>query len=155
MKMKLFILCALAIVLAGPLAAEPAELSPKADVHPSCANAHQSVDQGSANALRVVIDEETGRLRAPTAEEAAAFHAEKILPRNIESMPVEKAADGTLTVRLGGAFLKAAIAKRAASGELTVSHDAIAATPESAVDVAAVDVTAVKVTKGHESEEKP
>ena len=76
-------------------------------------------------ALRVVVDPETGRLRAPTAEEAAALATPGGPSIAAESLPVEEAADGTLTVRLGALYLKAASAHVAADGEVEVHHDTV------------------------------
>jgi hypothetical protein len=60
------------------------------------------------SAMAVVVDPDTGLLRAPTAEEAAALASEQPLPR---SLPVERRrADGTRHVHLGTSMMHYATA---------------------------------------------
>ncbi len=79
--------------------------------------------------LRVVIDPETGRLRAPPADETRQLALPRPGSAAADSLKVEESKDGTLTVRLGGLFLKAAAARVTADGEVAVQHDAVPAVP--------------------------
>jgi len=68
--------------------------------------------------LRAFIDPETGRLRQPTSEEAAAFAASSRVARNksIEGLEVEYRKDGSKFVDLQGRFMHSLRVTRNADG---------------------------------------
>lgn len=95
--------------------------------------------------MRVVIDPETGELRAPTAEEGARFFGvpEGQLPEKSEAQtPAIERPDGSLLLQFRGSFLKAAVATVEANGTVQVHHHGEkVAMPAHAVVNPSVDAT--------------
>lgn len=83
---------------------------------------------GSGEALRVVRDPVSGKLRAPTAKEAAAARAKVAEPagaaKGMPATPVAKQhANGMRSVVLSPQQLSTLKAERRADGSLHVDHD--------------------------------
>jgi hypothetical protein len=75
--------------------------------------------------MRVVVDPETGELRAPTAEEGARLFGipEGQLPEKSEAQtPAIERPDGSLLLHFRGSFLKAAVATVGEDGTVRVHH---------------------------------
>jgi hypothetical protein len=100
----------------------------------------------ASNAMRVVVDPETGELRAPTAEELSAQIARENAPaaaaRSARAaaapaatavLPAEKSvvrhANGMLSVKMSQESLSALKATTDASGKTTVKHESVSAQP--------------------------
>ena len=82
---------------------------------------------GTTAGMRVVIDPETGALRAPTAEEGAALFGipEGQLPEKSEAQePAIERPDGSLLLQFRGSFLKAAVATVGDDGQVTLDYHA-------------------------------
>ncbi|MEM9290680.1 MAG: hypothetical protein AAGD01_03275 [Acidobacteriota bacterium] len=121
-----------------------AETSSAVEVTDAAATAINAPAVASANQLRVVLDEETGKLRAPTEEESKAWNENWVQPKR-QALPVQEAADGTQTVVLGALFAKAAQAEITADGKVEVTHDVLPVIPipaEAAIEETAEDTTA-------------
>lgn len=77
--------------------------------------------------MRVVIDPETGALRAPTAEEADALFGipEGQHPAHSEAQePAIERPDGSLLLQFRGSFLKAAVATVGEDGKVALDYHA-------------------------------
>lgn len=103
------------------LAAEPG----KTGVAPALSNAQ-------VQARRVVRDSDSGKMRLPTSEEAAAMDAEERAVRRARGLPeveeastlvVRRHANGMYSAKLGPEHLVTVTATRAADGRLIRSHD--------------------------------
>lgn len=79
---------------------------------------------GATEALRVVRDPATGKLRAPTAAESKLMEASAAATRK-PSAPVQLqvAPNGTKSVRLPAEYLISVEASRDANGNITTHHD--------------------------------
>ena len=85
---------------------------------------------GEPNALRVVRDKATGKLRAPNADELKAMEQSERAARKARGLtegaaPVQvtRRADGTLAARLGPEYLMTLKAERRADGSVRQLHD--------------------------------
>jgi hypothetical protein len=81
----------------------------------------------STAGMRVVIDPETGALRAPTAEEGAALFGipDGQLPEKSEAQePAIERPDGSLLLQFRGSFLKAAVATVGEDGKVVLDYHA-------------------------------
>jgi hypothetical protein len=99
----------------------------------------------ASNAMRVVVDPETGEVRAPTAEELSAQIARENAPAAAArsaraatspapgALPAEKQvvshSNGMLSVKMSEESLSALSATNDASGKTTVKHDSVSAQP--------------------------
>ena len=80
------------------------------------------MDSVGSAALRVFLDRRTGRLRAPTAEEARAlFESGGRTVAYLEPLEVVHHPNGMRTVNLKGAFSFKAVAKRNPDGSLSMT----------------------------------
>jgi hypothetical protein len=109
-----------------------ATATPLAAAGPVGSDAHDTAAAPSANALRVVRDKATGKLRAPNADELKAMEQAERDARKAKGLPeaaapapvqVTRRADGTLAARLGPEYLMTLKAERRADGSLRQFHD--------------------------------
>ena len=109
---------ALALTAATAVSAEPFH---GAAARVSALNAARQSVQAPAGAggVQVAIDQATGRLRQPTAEEAQALLASvsELFPAHAE-VQVYQFADGTLEADLGGGSMNVSIVSRQSDGSL-------------------------------------
>jgi len=91
-----------------------------------------AVTVAEAQALRVVRDPETGKMRLPTSAEAAQMVAEERAERRANGLPdaevapavqVRQHANGMLSATLGPEHLVTITAKRGPDGKLIRAHD--------------------------------
>ncbi len=70
--------------------------------------------------LQVYIDPATGKLRAPSPEEARAMAAslERIFSQSTQGLQAEQQADGTLKLDLRGRFMSVSLARRSPDGSV-------------------------------------
>jgi hypothetical protein len=120
---------AISLGLAGAVAPLTASAGPAGDVTSDFAAAPTLSE---ANALRVVRDKATGKLRAPTADEAKSMDDAERAVRKARGLPevaavapvaVTRRADGTLAARLGPEYLMTLKAERRADGSVRRFHD--------------------------------
>ncbi len=109
-----------------------------------------------AAGLRVVLDPETGQLRAPTEAEAASLFAqdpaEKQLAPDEQNMVLEQGPDGALVLHLDERFHMAAVVTLDAEGRPVIEHHVDAATFEAQALEAARAEEAGKETAGSSEE---
>jgi hypothetical protein len=81
--------------------------------------------------VTAAIDPATGKLRQPTAEEskALALGIQSMLKRSVQSLQLQQAPDGTMSIDLGSAFLNVSIAQMGPDGLL---HESCVNDPASA-----------------------
>ncbi|HEY4574422.1 MAG TPA: hypothetical protein VIJ26_10675 [Thermoanaerobaculia bacterium] len=93
---------------------------------PAAAQGHDT-----GNGVTAAIDPATGKLRQPTAEEskALALGIQSMLKRSVQSLQLQQAPDGTMSIDLGTAFLNVSIAQVGPDGLL---HEICVNDPESA-----------------------
>ena len=94
-----------------------------------------------ASGMKIVVDPETGRLRAPTAAESRLLDAlgnDALTYKSTEGLRSVVAPDGTISLNLQGRYLKAAVAEIGEDGDLDVQHDAV---PVHTVDLPIDDAT--------------
>lgn len=79
--------------------------------------------QGAGSGVTAAIDPATGKLRQPTAEEskALALGIQSMLKRSVQSLQLQQAPDGTMSIDLGSAFLNISIAQMGPDGLLQES----------------------------------
>ncbi|MEM7052892.1 MAG: hypothetical protein AAF604_24735 [Acidobacteriota bacterium] len=125
---SLFISLAALLLLTLPLGASPGDQPPK-----ECTHQETTLESASGErvlGLRVVLDEATGKLRPPTADEAKMFDVERQAERkNLVSLP---GLAGGVFLLLGDGFHKQAVATIDASGEVAVTHDVVVVAPPGA-----------------------
>ena len=94
----------------------PAIDSPPVSVTASC----PAVDRVAKAGLRIFLDRRTGKLRAPTPEEARAlFESGGTGLEDLEPIEVVTHANGMRTVDLKGAFSHAVVSHRNPDGSVT------------------------------------
>lgn len=80
---------------------------------------------GVTQGMVVVKDQESGALRAPTAEEAASFQAP--VQRSKEALPVVRRADGSESMKLDDRYITYSTVERRADGswsqQCSLDHD--------------------------------
>jgi len=112
-------LCLAAIGSSASLSAEPRECPP---IDPPAASAPDcpAVDPVGRASLRVFLDRRTGRVRAPTPEEARAlFEARESRVEYLEPLEVVVHPDGMRSVNLKGAFSSQVVAHKNPDGSVS------------------------------------
>ena len=120
--MKRLVLASLCLAAIGPsigLSIEPREcppIDPPATSAPHC----PAMDPVGRAGLRVFLDRRTGRVRAPTPEEARAlFEAGAGRVEYLEPLEVVVHPNGMLSVNLKGAFSSQVVARRNSDGSVS------------------------------------
>lgn len=120
---------AVSLGLVGAAAPLTASAGPADD---ATSNQAAATVPAEANALRVMRDKTTGKLRAPTAEESKAMDDDARAARKARGLPetatptpahVTRRADGALAARLGPDYLQTLKAERRADGSVRRFHD--------------------------------
>lgn len=98
--------------------------------------------------VKVLIDPQTGRIRQPTAEEAAALSAaiEQQFGKRAEGVTLKFHADGTVQAELDESFMEAITVTRRADGSLKFGHTTGLASASRAVVAAKAPAKSKKAT---------
>ena len=121
---SLFVLsCLVFASLAG--ADEPQETASAQPEETATAPVDDESAEAPLAALRVVIDPDTGRVRAPTAEELERMASRWPAAKTREQPDIQRGADGVLTAIVPSGFMKAATATVGEDGQVEVEHDVL------------------------------
>ncbi|MCP9493283.1 MAG: hypothetical protein MSG64_02385 [Pyrinomonadaceae bacterium MAG19_C2-C3] len=126
MKFRIQSLMLCAVLCAATASAQTVSVQPPEE------NANDTVTT-TVNGQQVKVNRQTGRLVAPTAEEAKilAEGMKNLLNRSTEGLTVHKHADGTEETDLQGRFMNLMLARTTTDGKVETE---CVTTPESAAD---------------------
>jgi hypothetical protein len=120
------------LALALGLVGAAAPLAAAADATPAPTPTAAPAAAVESQALRVVRDKATGKLRAPTADELKAMQAAERAERKARGLPevaepaplnITRHANGTLSARLTPDYMVTVRAERRPDGSLKQTHD--------------------------------